>query len=240
MLTWADMIRLPLERSARSTELAMASVAFWMSSTIPFLTPCDGVIPTPRMRRSSSGVTSATSVQTLLLPTSIPASMLSLKGASPPVSLEGRTVSEAEVQDVPGHRLASQTSLNRLPNGHFVVHVLTVAYNHSIPCVRRQRQTLLRRVIERGHVRGQRLGHPLQKRLCEHDSVVINVIPRGQPRRAADVANHRGAFERSTFCQDNPFAVDDITVLADLPDGPWASLRDCDPDRVWPAPFQRC
>ena len=52
------MIRLPLERSARSTELAMASVAFWMSSTIPFFTPCDGVMPTPRMRRSSSGVIS--------------------------------------------------------------------------------------------------------------------------------------------------------------------------------------
>ena len=79
MLTCADMMRVPLERSALSTELAIASVASWMLSTMPFLTPCEGVMPTPRMRRSSSGVTSPTRVQILLLPTSIPASMLSLK-----------------------------------------------------------------------------------------------------------------------------------------------------------------
>ena len=87
MLTWADIMRLPLDRSARSTEPVIASVAFWMSSTMPFFTPCEGVIPTPRTRRSSSGVTSATKVQILLLPTSMPASMLSLN-AEPPVSLE--------------------------------------------------------------------------------------------------------------------------------------------------------
>ena len=78
MLTWADTMRLPLERSAFSTEAMMASVASWMPSTIPFLTPCDGVTPTPRMRSSSSGVNSATRVQTLVLPTSMAAKTLSL------------------------------------------------------------------------------------------------------------------------------------------------------------------
>src|SRR6266508_1201127 len=159
MLTWADMIRLPLERSARSTELAMASVAFWMSSTIPFLTPCEGVMPTPRMRRSSSGVTSATRVQILLLPTSIPASMLSLKGASPPVSLEGRTVPKPQVQDMSGHRLAPQLSFDRLPEAELVVHVLTIADDYTISRIRRQRQPCLRRVFERGDVHRQRLRH---------------------------------------------------------------------------------
>src|SRR5262249_24886865 len=125
------MMRLPLERSARSTELLIASVAFWMSSTMPFLTPWEGVIPTPRTRRSSSGVTSATSVQILLLPTSMPASMLSLN-AEPPVSLERGTVSETQVQHVPGHRFASQPSLYRFPDGELVVDILAVADHDAI------------------------------------------------------------------------------------------------------------
>src|SRR6266511_3851245 len=143
MLTWADMIRLPLERSARSTELAMASVAFWMSSTMPFLTPCEGVMPTPRTRRSSSGVTSPTSVHILLLPTSIPATMLSLKARSPPWSLEGRAVSEPQVEDVADHSLSSQPFLDRLPDGELVVKVLTVADDDAVAGVGHQCQSLL-------------------------------------------------------------------------------------------------
>src|SRR6266542_2437987 len=136
-------MRLPRDRSARSTEQLIASVAFWMSSTIPFFTPWEGVIPTPRTRRSSSGVTSATRVQILLLPTSIPASMLSLN-AEPPVSLERGTVSETQVQDVPGHCFASQPSLYSLPDGELVLHVLAVPDDYAIARIGRKGQPLLR------------------------------------------------------------------------------------------------
>src|SRR3989442_303093 len=119
-----------------------------MSSTIPFFTPCAGVIPTPKTRRSSSGVTSATRVHTLLLPTSIAARNLSFIPVASCTSLEGRTVLESQVKDVANHCLAPQLSLDRLPHGELVIHVLTIADYYAITRISRQRQSLIGRVFE--------------------------------------------------------------------------------------------
>ena len=75
MPTCADRMRAPEARSARSTEEAIASIAAWMLSTMPRLSPCEEPTPIPRMRISRACVSSATTVQTLVVPTSIAANV---------------------------------------------------------------------------------------------------------------------------------------------------------------------
>src|SRR2546428_3448381 len=101
-------------------------------------------MPTPRTRRSSSGVTSATSVQILLLPTSIAARVLSLTTHHLLSSLEGRPISESQVQNVARHRFPAELPLNRLPDGELVVHVLAVTDDDAVARVSHKRQPLLR------------------------------------------------------------------------------------------------
>ncbi len=52
MPTCAERMRVPDARSARSTDEAIASMAAWTLSTMPFDIPADGPTPTPRMRSS--------------------------------------------------------------------------------------------------------------------------------------------------------------------------------------------
>src|SRR4051812_965847 len=69
--------------SARRSDDSMAETAPCTSTTTPFRIPCDGQIPTPRI----SGVPlamSAISVQTLVVPTSIPTMIWSAAMSLPP------------------------------------------------------------------------------------------------------------------------------------------------------------
>src|SRR3990172_2741124 len=120
----------------------MAAVASWMLSTMPRLTPWAGVMPTPRMRMSLSGVTSATRVHTLLLPTSMAASMFSLIRSPPPLSLERRSVSEAKVEDAARHAFAAELVLHGFPYGKFVVNVLAIADDDAVAGVGVERKSL--------------------------------------------------------------------------------------------------
>ncbi len=85
--TCADRIRVPLDRSAFSTDVLIDSVASRMFSTIPRDSPAEGAMPTPSTRTSSSVVTSPTTVATFVVPMSIAANV-------PPLairSLPGKT-----------------------------------------------------------------------------------------------------------------------------------------------------
>src|SRR4030042_1026503 len=66
-------MRVPLERSAFSTESRTDIVASRMLSTIPRLKPRAGDTPTPRILRAASSLISPTTVHTLVVPTSMEA-----------------------------------------------------------------------------------------------------------------------------------------------------------------------
>ena len=71
--TCAERMRVPLERSACSTDVRIDSEASRRFSTMPRFSPFAAAMPTPRMRSGWSGSTSPTTVQTFVVPTSMDA-----------------------------------------------------------------------------------------------------------------------------------------------------------------------
>src|SRR3990172_6112684 len=117
-------MRMPLARSARCTESAMAAVASWILSTLPLCIPADVETPTPRTRMCPSGVYSPTTVQTLVVPTSMAAkvpplatvSSLVIPGSAAGLAQGGRAA-EPQVDLLHFEALLRGLSEERLPQG---------------------------------------------------------------------------------------------------------------------------
>src|SRR3954452_24486004 len=89
----------PPIRSAWRTDCSIARAVLSISTTIPFLRPVDGAIPTPRMSIRSPSVDSPTMVQTFVVPMSRP-TMISLLVTNEP-SLQELPADHGQIEKDP-------------------------------------------------------------------------------------------------------------------------------------------
>ena len=78
ILTKAEAISIPELCSARSTERTIARDAASRSTITPFVMPFEGSMPTPKICSEPASCTRPTSVQTFVVPTSIPTTISSI------------------------------------------------------------------------------------------------------------------------------------------------------------------
>src|SRR6266540_7026590 len=83
MLTKAEVISRPEVDSAFSTECVIACEAAARSTMMPLRIPAEGSMPTPRIRTDWLSSTRPTSVQTLVVPTSMPTTISSMSFTHP-------------------------------------------------------------------------------------------------------------------------------------------------------------